>query len=217
MTEQNMTMSEHAKKTDDWEMAEFYKFAEEFSGETDRAAVILGAAKLDILLFQLLQKVIRPCTSKIDELLEGDSPLGTFSARAMICHRLGLIDDEIYKSINLVRRIRNSFAHELSGVSLETGAHRDRIRELCAPLKEHGAFKWLLNDIYKKNQGPSNEFRAAVALLALRLEGAFENMAPIYNRNPMSLVPPSWDKDETKLTSTTELKPRKTGAKRKPQ
>ena len=31
---------------------EFVDFAEEFGGESDRAAVILGAAKLDYILYQ---------------------------------------------------------------------------------------------------------------------------------------------------------------------
>lgn len=174
---------------------EFEAFAKEFSAETDRAAVILGAAKLDVLLFQILQKVLKPSTGRSDELLEGDSPLGTFSARAMMCHRLGIIDDELFKAINLVRRIRNSFAHELSGVSLESGAHRDRIRELVAPLKEHGSFKWLTEHVYKEKTGPGNEFRAAVGLIALRLEGAFDERPSIYSKDPTGLIPPAWEDD----------------------
>jgi hypothetical protein len=174
---------------------EFEAFAKEFSAETDRAAVILGAAKLDVLLFQILQKVLRPSTGRTDELLEGDSPLGTFSSRAMMCHRLGVIDDEMFKAINLVRRIRNSFAHELSGVSLESGAHRDRIRELVAPLKNHGSFNWLIKNVYKDKSGPGNEFRVAVALIALRLEGAFDAQVTLYEKDPCALIPPAW-KDE---------------------
>jgi hypothetical protein len=199
-----------------WKLKEFRNFAAEFNGESDRAAVILGAAKLDVLLFQLLQKVLRPSTSKTDELLEGDTPLGTFSSRTMMCHRLGLIDDELFKSINLVRRIRNSFAHELSGVSLETGAHRDRIRELTAPLNEHGAFKWLLDEYYKDNQGPSNEFRAAVALIALRLEGAFEGQTTVYERNPQTLIPENWEDEDNKKDDSKKADkvPRKTTRKK---
>lgn len=183
--------------------AEFAAFAKEFSAESDRAAVILGAAKLDVLMFQLLQKVLRPSTSRTDELLEGDSPLGTFSARTLMCHRLGLIDDELFKAINLIRRIRNSFAHELTGVSLETGAHRDRIRELVAPLKEHGAFRWMVQNVYKEKQGPANDFRAVVAVISLRLEGAFEQGSSVYSKSPCTLIPHAWDEleDEPKKDS----------------
>lgn len=195
-TKKQLEVKEH-------DIEEFRRFADEFNNESDRAAVILGAAKLDVLLFQLLQKIIKPSTSKTDELLEGDSPLGTFSSRAMICHRLGLIDDELYRAINLVRRIRNSFAHELSGVSLETGAHRDRIRELVAPMKEHRSFQWLLNDVYKRDDGPSKDFRAAVALIALRLEGAFYTQSPIYERNSKTLIPGDWDEGAERSADPT--------------
>jgi hypothetical protein len=190
-----------------WEYDEFRKFAAEFSGESDRAAVILGAAKLDVLLYQLLQKVLRPSTSKTDELLEGDSPLGTFSARTLICHRLGLIDDDLFRSINLIRRIRNSFAHELTGVSLDAGAHRDRVRELVAPLKEHGSFNWLLKEYYKDRIGPSGEFRAAVALIALRLEGAFEEQPAVYGKTPQILVPEGWDDEPSSEESKQRAAP----------
>lgn len=183
---------------------EFQAFAREFSSESDRAAVILGAAKLDVLLFQLLQKVLRPSTARTDELLEGDSPLGTFSARTLLCHRLGLIDDELFRAINLIRRIRNSFAHELTGVSLDAGAHRDRIRELVTPLKEHGSFKWLIDNFYKDKQGPANDFRAVVALISLRLEGAFEEAPALYSKNPCTLIPPQWKDDDAEPKSKPE-------------
>src|SRR5207245_1162083 len=68
----------------------FYRFAEEFAAESDRAAVILGAAKLDVWLLQILQARLLPCSSGRDELLEGDFPLGTFSARINMCYRLGI-------------------------------------------------------------------------------------------------------------------------------
>lgn len=180
----------------DHDVTEFYKFVEEFMAESDRAAVILGAAKLDLLLFQILQRVLRPCTSSKDELLEGDAPLGTFSSRAMMCHRLGLINDELYSAINIVRRIRNSFAHELSGVRLDTGAHRDRIRELTSPIKDHGSFKWLVKDIYTGDYGPGIEFRATVALIALRLEGVFESNITVWQDDPQTLIPPGWSGGE---------------------
>jgi hypothetical protein len=109
----------------------FSTFIKEFKDESDRAAVILGAAKLDILLYQLLKTSLRPSTSRSDELLDSDGPLATFNARIVFCHRLGLINDEFCRVLHLIRKIRNSFAHELGGISLDSGAHGDRIRELA--------------------------------------------------------------------------------------
>lgn len=65
----NGKSSEKAKPSS-W-IKPFREFVTEFSGESDRAAVILGAAKLDYLLYQILQKYLIPNASGRDELLEG--------------------------------------------------------------------------------------------------------------------------------------------------
>ena len=110
-------------------------FLGDFLKESDRAAVVVGAAKLDILLRQLLQRFLLPSTGSSDELLDTERPLGTFSARIHACYRLGLIDAEMTRALHLVRRIRNEFAHETSAVDLSSGSYADRIRDLISPLK----------------------------------------------------------------------------------
>lgn len=178
-------MSEH-------EFDEFKNFAAEFSKETDRAAVILGTAKLDILLYQILQRFLLADANSTDELLDGDSPLSTFSGKIKISYRLGLIDKDIARSLNLVRRIRNSFAHELSGISLNGGGHRDRVKELIAPFKTFPDFQEFLDSYFKDKPGPSGEFRAVVAVLSLRLEGLFQSVTPMNDKQSYTLIPPTW-------------------------
>lgn len=195
------------------EIVEFRAFVNDLRGESDRAAVILGAAKLDLLLFQLLGRVLKPSTGRTDDLLEGDSPLGTFSARAMIAYRLGLISDEVYRAINLIRRIRNSFAHELSGVSLSSGSHCDRVKELIAPMHEHPAYKWISNEVDPEGDGPAFHFRVAVALISVRLQGAFEQADIVYSKEPSQLLPPEWDAEVNKI-QTKRLEERAKPAKR---
>lgn len=168
-----------APNTNTGDEHEFRKFANEFKSESDRAAVILGAAKLDILLYQCLDRFLIPCPTGKDELLEGDSPLATFSSRINMVFRLGLISNEFARSLHLVRRIRNSFAHELSGVSLTSGAHKDRIRELVMPIQQTSAFKHILKEYYDEKSDPASLFRATVGLMALRLEGLFEALQTI--------------------------------------
>lgn len=58
-----------------------------------------------------------------------------FSSKINFVYRFGLIDSDLARALHLVRRIRNSFAHEVSGCSLTSGAHSDRVRELARPLK----------------------------------------------------------------------------------
>lgn len=174
-------------------LVEFRRFAKEFSEETDRAAVILGTAKLDILLYQILQRFLLPEASSTDELLDGDAPLSSLSSKIKMAYRLGLIDSEFARALHLVRRIRNSFAHELSGVSLDSGAHRDRVRELIAPFKAIPNWdKVFLHKFFEDRPGPGGEFRAAVALLSIRLEGLFNKVKPLSSDEPWRMILTKW-------------------------
>ena len=184
----------------------FYRFAEEFAAESDRAAVILGAAKLDLLLLQTLKAYLLPCSTGRDELLDGDSPLSTFSARINACYRIGLITAEFAKCLHLVRRIRNSFAHESSGVSLDSGAHADRVRELILPFRQNHGFTWLMEQHFsKKAVGIPQQFRGAVALLSLRLEGCLEQTKPI-DAQPMGILPPALEEESAEAEKDTGKK-----------
>jgi DNA-binding MltR family transcriptional regulator len=97
---------------------QFDDFAEDLLAErSERPLIIIGAAKIEQLLFEILSTFLLPKRVKAkeqDELLEGDTPLGTFSARIKICHRLGLIDEKLFATLDLLRRIRNLCAHSVS-------------------------------------------------------------------------------------------------------
>jgi len=173
----------------------FGRFAEEFANESDRAAVILGTAKLDSLLRQILEAHLLPCAGGHDELLDGDAPLSTLSSRINACYRLGIINATFARCLHLIRRIRNSFAHESSGVSLDSGAHVDRVRELITPFQQHGAFCWLLEEFFRKPITPAQNFRAAVALLCLRLDGRLEDTKTLMPQDTRDIVPPNWDEN----------------------
>ncbi|MES2728987.1 MAG: DUF4145 domain-containing protein [Pseudomonadota bacterium] len=83
--------------------------------ESARAKVVLSACYLDELLKQLVELVLKPSDSKEDSLFDGpNAPLSTFSAKIDLASRMGLIPPETQKSLHLVRRIRNEFAHKIS-------------------------------------------------------------------------------------------------------
>lgn len=176
---------------------DFKKFIDEFKNESDRAAVILGAAKLDIQLYQLLVKHLRTPASSNDELFDGDAPLGSFSAKINMAYRLGLIDEEFTRALHLIRRIRNSFAHEVSGTSLESGGHKDRIRELSIQLKQYDDFDESRKAFFGDITGSGIDFRMVLALAVLRLEVAVEHChsVTIMGKNGVTLLPPKWLED----------------------
>lgn len=150
---------------------EFWAFYEEFRDESDRAAVVLGAARLDIGLRHLLDAFLLPDPSpKEDPLLDGDSPLSTFSARITASHRLGLVDADTARALHLVRKIRNAFAHDLHGCKLDSGSQGNRVRELCEPFHKWRGFKIHLEIPGGKHTGAALYFRATVAFLVLRID-----------------------------------------------
>jgi DNA-binding MltR family transcriptional regulator len=59
-----------------------------------------------------------------------NAPLGTFSSRLEACYALGLIDNYEHSEINLLRKVRNDFAHSKHGISFKT----ERIAGLCSTL-----------------------------------------------------------------------------------
>lgn len=106
-------------------------FRDEFSKESERASVIVAAAMLEQALEALLKNALVPIPGDEDAIFDGPyAPLASFSAKIDIAFRIGLIPPSYAKSLHLVRRIRNSFAHDVTGCSVEDSAVRNRTLEL---------------------------------------------------------------------------------------
>lgn len=174
--------SEGSSKTDARRFREeFSEFAEEFKGESDRAAVILGAAKIDQLLGMILEKFLLPCPNSTDNLFANNGPLGTFSAKIDFSYRLGLVDASFARSIHLIRRIRNDFAHEVYGARLDSGSHKDRVKALVAEIKDHKWFALLKRDFFDDEKSYRADFSTALGLVIARLDGKIgylESLSP---------------------------------------
>lgn len=112
----------------------FDAFADDLLAERSaRPLVIVGASRVDDLLLEILRAFLLPKIAKAkdhDELLEGDTPLSTFSARIKMCRRLGLIDETLYVALERLRALRNLSAHSLS-----FDETKSPVRDLLAELK----------------------------------------------------------------------------------
>ncbi len=107
-------------------------FRMEIADESDRAAVILSAAFLDSALEYLLRTHLLPCATSSDPLFDGvNAPFSDFSARIDVAFRLGLIDTAFARSLHLIRRIRNDFAHNISGCTFQDSSVMARMTELA--------------------------------------------------------------------------------------
>lgn len=124
-------------------------FFEEFQSESPRAAVIISCAFLDSLLRDLIGSFLVDDTKKVDELLGSDdgseAPLSSFSARNKTAYCLGLITKKEFDDLNLIRKIRNRFAHRLHGYSFEN----KEIIDWCNSLQTPIMFKEVLPEVLK--------------------------------------------------------------------
>jgi hypothetical protein len=98
--------------------------------ETDRGCALVAGAYLEDQLGQLLRAFFIDEPNAADGLLSGREPLASFSARIQACFCLGLISKEAYRDLNIIRKIRNEFAHHAFDVTFDAGAIADRCREL---------------------------------------------------------------------------------------
>lgn len=128
------TRSRKLKKLEDWQ-----GWIDEFQNESDRAAVVLGAAVVDTLLEELLRAFFVDDSTAADQLLGVERPLGSFGARGRAAYCLGLVSKEHFDDLRTLGRIRNRFAHDLHGLDFRDTS----VRDLCLNLK---AIKTILPD-----------------------------------------------------------------------
>ncbi len=115
-----------AEKREQWQ-----EWMDEFQGESDRACAVLGAAFLDEHLRALLEAFFVDDRKRAAALLQGGSaPLATLASRAALAYALGLLSPSEIHDLQLIRSIRNAFAHQLHGLSFASM----RINRWCAQL-----------------------------------------------------------------------------------
>lgn len=101
---------------------------EEINVKSDRALVITIGSILDTQLESLLKSFLIK-DNKIDEkLFNNNSPLSNFSSKISMCYYLGIISKYEYEALEIIRKIRNIFAHEIEIKKLEDS---QSIRDLC--------------------------------------------------------------------------------------
>lgn len=116
-----MENSEHNRKFDkaserhfqfNTALFEFHKlFNEEKTDE--RAIAIIGGTFIEMALEHVLKGFFPENDKEVEKLFEFNQPLGNFSNKINIAYCLGLIDRLIKKDLDLVRKVRNKFAHDL--------------------------------------------------------------------------------------------------------
>jgi len=105
-------------------------FVSELKRESDRGLALVGAALIDEKLKQTLRSFFVEGKAATKLLDQGNAPLGSMSTRINACHALGLLDDYEQCEIDLLRKIRNEFAHHTHGLTFK----EHRVVGLCSSL-----------------------------------------------------------------------------------
>lgn len=78
---------------------------------SERNAVLLAGAAFEVLLERILLVYLRDDTANSKRLVEG--ALGRFATKIQACFCLGLISDDEFHDLNVIKEVRNSFAHNI--------------------------------------------------------------------------------------------------------
>jgi hypothetical protein len=135
----------------------------ELSGDSDRAAAIVGCALLDDRLGELLSEFLVQNQDGWSDLLNSDdsnAPLGSFGSRIVAAYAVGLIDQAARDALPKLKKVRNAFAHKtgLSFTDQAIAAHCEAASKLCPTINYTG-----------QQRGPRELFEHTVAFLAGRI------------------------------------------------
>lgn len=87
--------------------------------ESDRGAVIVGAAMLDDEVTQLLRAVFevnKISNKQMEKMFDLSGPLSSFGSKTLVAYGFGLISKSVFEDLNRIRSLRNEFAHSSTTV-----------------------------------------------------------------------------------------------------
>jgi mannitol operon repressor len=135
-------------------------YMKELQKETPRGAVIISGVVLGDLLGKTLENYLTN-HKDVKKLLYGgvSAPLGTFSPRILMAFGLRLIDEKEYANLQVIRKIRNHFAH-----NLHASFDDAKVKDLCQLLDASGFFPRAVNT-------PARKYNTVATYLAVILAG----------------------------------------------
>lgn len=104
-----------------------------YRSNSDRAVVVLLGSFVETRLERLLASKMRKNMNSAERkrVFDYEGPLGTFSAKTAMAYALSIIGPQTRSDLDLVRILRNEFAHSRIPLTFRTA----EIKEACAHLK----------------------------------------------------------------------------------
>ncbi|QAU47215.1 hypothetical protein [Bradyrhizobium guangzhouense] len=102
-------------------MEDFAEFNKQIrSEENDRGAALLAVTNADMALTQVIYNVLRPDDVAKDRLEQEGGPLQSFGQRITMGRVLGIYGSDTQHNLDLLRHIRNAFAHAHIPITFQT-------------------------------------------------------------------------------------------------
>jgi DNA-binding MltR family transcriptional regulator len=158
-------------------------FRSALTKESDRGCALFAAAYLDKALSDLLYVSLVEDKSIEKDLFDGSAPLGTFSARIKIAYYLGLISVSCRRDLDLVRTIRNDFAHNAEIISFED----QKIAQRC---------RTFVYSYHEKKERPRAHFTSAVMGTLSQIQG--ETLLTVPHKPKTNEFPSEDDKESVR-------------------
>lgn len=117
------------------ELVSFRQAAVTFEKESDRGCALIAVAWVDDALTAYLKSRLRDEKRIVDSIFRPDGPLGSFSARIKAAYLLGIITATLYSDLEIMRGIRNDFAHVRRSVRFKDQSIKDRCKLLAGAQK----------------------------------------------------------------------------------
>lgn len=93
-------------------LADFLNDDLQKESQIDRSVAITSSSWVEDALESTIKSRLRPLNStELDQLFSFDRPLGNFGSKIRFAYALGLYDKGIRNSLEIIREIRNAFAH----------------------------------------------------------------------------------------------------------
>lgn len=104
---------------------------DEVINSSDRNAVLIAGAAFDTLLERLLKGYLVQDSSVSNKIAESS----VFASKINLCFSLGLISEDEKNDLNILRDIRNAFAHNIFGCDFSNQQITDAVSNLILPRK----------------------------------------------------------------------------------
>lgn len=109
--------------------------------ESDRACVILVASWADHLLrIKLAREFSKGNSDARSTLFSSNGPFATFSGKLNAAFCAGWIDHDLCHDLDVVRKLRNEFAHSINGHSLHEETFPSMVPKLRVPKRQY--YNW---------------------------------------------------------------------------